>query len=143
MISPMISRSPRRQIKAFSCIRCDLFIPHQSRFNLCILHIFLCDASHIQTRTSPHADNPAPMLLTLCAMYAYLRVFGALYCVTRPMRAQAPARLTARTKEQSLGTALLFCLYPQNAAPCFLTPSDARWVTATYLLPSLPILIYE
>ena len=37
---------------------------------------------------------------------------------------------------------LLYC-YPQNAASYLLTPSNARWVTATNLLPSLPILLAE
>ena len=36
---------------------------------------------------------------------------------------------------------LSYLLYdPQGAASCLLTPSNARWVTATNLLPSLPIL---
>ena len=75
-------------------------------------------------------------------LHKYLCSSGS-YAAALALCAQAPAGLTARTKEQPLGTALFFCLYPQNAAPCFLTPSDARWVTATCLLPSLPILIYE
>ena len=54
-------------------------------------------------------------------------------------------------KEQPKRLFLIFCTlcrvilsfvgftFTQNAASCFLTPSNARWVTATDLLPSLPI----
>ncbi len=44
-------------------------------------------------------------------------------------------------KEQPCRTALFFCIYPQNAAFCFLTPSNARWVTAAkaFAFPSNPL----